>query len=66
MNHNLTLSRIFGITEGMKLNFMVTAFNWTNTTHFSNPTGGFTNVNFGQITSSNDERQLRIGARLEF
>ena len=66
VNHNLTLARIFGITEAVKLNFMVTAFNWTNTTHFGNPTGGFTNVNFGQITSSSDERQLRIGARLEF
>ena len=66
VNHSLTLSRIFKITEGVRLNVMATAFNWTNTTHFGDPTGGFTNVNFGQITSSSGERQLRVGARVEF
>lgn len=66
VNHNLTLARIFDITEKLRLNVMVSAFNWTNTTHFGNPTGGFTNVNFGQITSSSGEREVRIGARLEF
>ena len=66
VNHNLTLARIFTITERLRLNFMVTALNFTNTTHFNDPTGGFTNVNFGQITTSFGERQLRIGARLEF
>ena len=66
VNHDLTLSRIFGITERMRLNVMMTAFNWTNSTHFNNPTGGFTSASFGQITSTFGERQVRLGARLEF
>jgi hypothetical protein len=66
INHSLTVSRIFNINERLRLNVMASMFNWTNTTHFSDPTGGFTNVNFGQITSSSGERQVRLGARMEF
>jgi outer membrane receptor protein involved in Fe transport len=66
VSDNLTLARIFAITERVRLNFMLTTFNLTNTTHFGDPTAGFTNVNFGQITSSFGERQVQIGARLEF
>ena len=64
-NYNVTLSRIFGITERFRLNMNASAFNLTNTTHFNDPSGSFTG-SFGQITSSFGERQMRIGARLEF
>jgi len=48
------------------LNFMASAFNLSNSIHFSDPAGGITNGAFGQITTSFGERQVRLGARLEF
>jgi len=65
-NYNLTLSRTFRFTERYRLNFMASAFNLTNSTHFNEPAGGVTNGAFGQITTSFGERQVRLGARLEF
>jgi hypothetical protein len=64
-NYNLTLSRTFTFTERFRLNMMMSAFNLTNTVHFNDPSGSFTGA-FGQITSSYSERQVRLGARLEF
>jgi hypothetical protein len=43
----------------------LSGFNVTNSTHFNDPSGSFTG-SLGQITSSFGERQVRIGARLEF
>jgi hypothetical protein len=64
-NYNLTVSRVFSFNERFRLNMTGAAFNLTNSTHFSDPAGSFTG-SFGQITSSYGERQLRLGARLEF
>jgi hypothetical protein len=64
-NWNATLSRVFRLTEQFRLNMTLSGFNVTNSTHFNDPAGGFTGA-FGQITSSFGERQVRIGARLEF
>jgi hypothetical protein len=64
-NYNLTLSRDFRFTERFKLKMMGSAFNLTNSTHFNDPAGSFTGA-FGQITTSYGERQVRLGARLEF
>lgn len=64
-NYNLTLNRVFFLTERFRLNAMATAFNLTNTTHFGDPSGSITG-SLGQITSSSGERQLRLGMRLEF
>jgi hypothetical protein len=66
VNYDLTLSRLFAITERIHLNFMASAFNLTNTTHFDDPSSTLTSANFGQITTSSGERQLRIGLRLQF
>jgi len=66
VNYNLTLSRTFRFTERYRLNFMASAFNLSNSIHFSDPAGGITNGAFGQITTSFGERQVRLGARLEF
>jgi hypothetical protein len=64
-NYNLTLSRVFRFSERLRLNFSASAFNLTNSTHFNDPSGSFTGA-FGQITSSFGERQVRLGARMEF
>jgi hypothetical protein len=64
-NWNATLSRTFRFQERFRLNMMLSGFNVTNSTHFNDPAGSFTG-SFGQITSSFGERQVRIGARLEF
>jgi hypothetical protein len=52
VNYNLTLSRTFRFTERYRLNFMASAFNLSNSIHFSDPAGGITNGAFGQITTS--------------
>jgi hypothetical protein len=64
-NYNVTLSRRFRVAERVGLNMTIAAFNATNSTHFNDPSGSVTGA-FGQITSSYGERQVRIGARLEF
>ena len=64
-NYNVTLSRMFRCNERLGLNMMMSAFNVTNSTHFNDPSGSFTGSQ-GQITSSFGERQVRLGARLEF
>jgi hypothetical protein len=65
LNDNLTLSRTFRFTERFRVNFMMSAFNISNSVHFNDPSGSFTG-SFGQITSSFGERQVRLGARVEF
>ena len=52
-------------TERFRLLMMGSAFNLTNSTHFNDPSGAVTG-SLGQITSSFGERQIRLGARLEF
>ena len=66
VNYNLTLSRAFRIKEGMRLEMLASAFNLTNSAHYSNPSGSFSSSAFGQISSSYGERQARLGARLQF
>jgi hypothetical protein len=65
-NYNATLSRTFRFTERYRLQFSLAAFNTTNSTHFNEPSGTITSGNFGQIVSSFGERQVRIGAKVEF
>jgi hypothetical protein len=64
-NYNVTLSRTFRFAERVRLNMTMAAFNVTNSTHFNDPSGSVTGA-LGQITSSYGERQVRLGARLEF
>jgi hypothetical protein len=65
-NYNATLSRTFRLAENYRLQFTLAAFNVTNSTHFNEPSGTVTSGNFGQIVSSFGERQVRIGAKVEF
>ena len=66
LNYSASLSRIFPIKERMRLMINAAAFNLTNSSHYSNPSGTFSSGSFGRITASYNERQVRLGARIEF
>lgn len=66
VNYNMTVSRTFRLPRDTRLQVNASAFNLTNTTHFRNPSGSFTSGNFGRISSSFGERQIRFGARFSF
>jgi hypothetical protein len=65
---DMSLARIFPITERLRLEFRGDAFNLTNTPAFSNPVSSVTDPNFMQVrsTSALSERQLRVGAVLRW
>jgi hypothetical protein len=68
-NLDLSLFRVFSITERFKLEFRAESFNFTNTPHFANPNGSVTASNFMVISSTNanfPERQFRFGVRLTY
>lgn len=68
-NLDLSLFRIFPITERFRIEFRAESFNFTNTPHFNNPNGSVTASNFMVITSTNanfPERQFRFGLRLTY
>jgi hypothetical protein len=66
VNYSTTLSRTFTLTERFKLHINAAAFNLTNSAHYNKPTGSFSSSSFGRITTSYNERQVRLGARLQF
>jgi hypothetical protein len=66
-NTNLSLSRSFPINERFTLQFRAESYNFTNTPHFLAPNASVTSGNFLVITSANqDQRQFRLGLRLNF
>ena len=65
-NLDLSLFRRFPIRRA-SLEARVEAFNVTNTPHFRNPNGDVGSSGFMTITSAQgDERQIRLGLRLQF
>jgi len=79
MNVNLSLFRTFPIRERMNLQFRAESYNFTNTAHFINPSANVSNARFdtsGNLTAlggflainsaQQDQRQFRLGLRLEF
>jgi Carboxypeptidase regulatory-like domain len=72
-NWDVGLFREFTITERIKIQFRAESFNFTNTPHFGQPQGSFTNSKFLMVTGTDsqsregiDERQFRFGLRLSF
>jgi hypothetical protein len=66
-NLDLSVFKIFAITERMKLQFRAEAFNATNSPMFGLPNQAFGNANFGLITSqANKPRQVQMALRLYF
>jgi hypothetical protein len=73
VNWDLGIFREFSVTERFKLQLRMESFNFTNTPHFGQPQGSFTNSRFLMVTSTDsqsregiDERQFRFGLRLSF
>jgi hypothetical protein len=51
-NMNLSISRLFQLTERFGLQFRADAMSFTNTPHFNNPNTSCCGANFGVITST--------------
>lgn len=67
-NWNLSLFKSFALThsEATRLEFRVESYNTFNHTQFNGLDLGFTDGNFGQVTSANDPRVLQFGGKFLF
>ncbi|MGB7353605.1 MAG: carboxypeptidase regulatory-like domain-containing protein [Acidobacteriaceae bacterium] len=67
-NWNLSLFKSFALTESenTRLELRVESYNTFNHTQFSGLDLGFTDGNFGQVTSANDPRTLQFGGKFIF
>jgi hypothetical protein len=67
-NWNLALFKEFPITsgEGPRFQLRFESYNTFNHTQFNNPNTGFTNSNFGQLTSTADPRTWQFGGKFYF
>lgn len=67
VNLDLSLFRRFRMTERFTAELRAESFNFTNTPHFDNPSGGFGSPGFGEVTTAaNDSRTLQFGLKLIF
>ena len=72
INTDLSLYRMFKITEKVNLQFRAEAFNLSNTPHFANPNASANSLNFGRITATQSadamgrSPEFRFGLRLGF
>jgi hypothetical protein len=73
-NFDLALARNFRLSERFNLEFRAQSINFTNTPHFSNPTGDLNSSSFGQVNGlantgrdgGVDARQFEFNMRLSF
>jgi hypothetical protein len=73
-NVDMTVAKVTGITERLKLEIRADAFNLFNHAEFANPSTNITSANFGRITTTGDpgppidhhERILQLAARFTF
>ena len=65
-NLDLSLFKIFAITERFKMEVRAETFSLTNTPQFNNPNTALGNANFGFITGAGGGRQMQLGAKLSF
>lgn len=67
-NWNMSLFKSFALTqnEGTRFELRVESYNTFNHTEFSGLDLGFTDGNFGQVTSANDPRVLQFGGKFLF
>ncbi|HYR83614.1 MAG TPA: TonB-dependent receptor [Terriglobia bacterium] len=63
---DLSLAKNFRLTESMRLQVRVDAFNALNHVNFNNPNPSILSPEFGRITTSASPRAAQIGARLAF
>ena len=67
-NWNMSLFKSFAITEneGTRIELRLETYNTFNHTQFNGLDLGFTDGNFGQVTSANDPRVLQFGGKFLF
>lgn len=66
-DEDLTLRRVFGITDRFKLNLAVDAFNLFNIVRFGGVSTNINSSNFGTVTNqANSARKLQLDARISF
>ena len=68
-NYDMSIFRIFPITERFKLEFRSEFYNLTNTPHFGTPSNNVNSGNFGEITSTlggYGNREVQFALRLSF
>ncbi|HEY6448758.1 MAG TPA: carboxypeptidase regulatory-like domain-containing protein [Acidobacteriaceae bacterium] len=67
-NWNMSLFKSFPLTEneGTRLELRVESYNTFNHTQFNGLDLGYTDGNFGQVTSANDPRVLQFGGKFLF
>ncbi len=63
---DVSLKREFPIYERIRLDLAADAFDVTNTPAFANPAAVISNAGFGQVTTSNANRSLRLSGRISF
>jgi len=66
-NWNISLYKDFPLNhEGMKFQLRAESYNTFNHTEFNGIDTGFTDSNFGQVTSTYDPREFQFGAKFAF
>ncbi|MBV9183322.1 MAG: TonB-dependent receptor, partial [Acidobacteria bacterium] len=65
-NFNMSLYKIFSLTERMKFEFRLETFNTFNHTEFNGIDFNTADANFGHVTSTFDPRILQLGGKLTF
>ena len=66
-NWDIGVHKDFRVSEATRLQFRGEFFNAFNHTQFGSPDGGFTDVNFGKVTSTQvDPREIQLSLRLTF
>lgn len=63
---DLSLYKNFAITEDMRFQIRIEAFNAFNNVNFNNPAATLSGANFGTISATSAPRVMQIGLRLSF
>jgi hypothetical protein len=66
LNFDVAVNRLFSLTEQVKLEARVEAFNAINHTNFNPPATSVSSSTFGKITSAGDPRIMQFALKLQF
>ena len=63
---NLSVTKGFRLSQTVRLDLRMDAFNAFNRVNYSNPNTNITSPDFGRILTSTGARTAQLGARLSF